>query len=78
MNRLDQTLETQADRLAEEALCELVDSPIDEPDEYAEQCNYAGCYPWLAGVIHAHPYDRARFISAHSVDSCGDDSAFTC
>jgi hypothetical protein len=78
MNKLDQTLETQADRLAEEALCERIDTPLDEPDEYAEQCDYAGCYPWLAEVIHAHPYDSARFISSHGMDSTEVDTAFTC
>jgi len=78
MNKSNQTLDTQADLLAEAALHELGDTPLDEPDEYAEQCNYAGCYPWLAEVIHAHPHDSAPFISTHGADGSEDDTAFTC
>ena len=58
MNTHDTTLEVQADLLAEEALHELGDIPLDEPDEYAEQCDYAGCYPWLEDVICAHPHEH--------------------
>lgn len=58
MNTNDTALEAQADLLAEDALNELGDTPLDEPDEYAEQCDYAGCYPWLAEVICAHPHDH--------------------
>lgn len=78
MNKPDQLLDAQADLLAEVALHELGDTLLDEPDEYAEQCDYAGCYPWLAEVIHAHPHDSAPFIFAHGADGSEDDTAFTC
>jgi hypothetical protein len=58
MNKHDTALEEQADLLAEEALHELGASPLDEPDEYAAQCDYAGCYPWLEDVICAHPHEH--------------------
>lgn len=57
MNK-SETLEIQADRLAEEALHELGDTPFDDPDDYTRQCDYAGCYPWLTEVIHVHPHDN--------------------
>ncbi len=78
MNKPDQLLDAQADLLAEVALRELGDALLDEPDEYAEQCDYAGCYPWLAEVIHAHPHDSTHFISAQGTDGSEDDIAFTC
>ncbi len=65
MNIKDTALEEQADQLAEEALHELGETPLDEPDEYAEQCNYAGCYPWLEAVICAHPHDNPIHPIAH-------------
>lgn len=65
MNTNDAALEAQADLLAEEALHELGDTPLDEPDEYAEQCNYAGCYPWLEAVVCAHPHDSPIHPVAH-------------
>lgn len=63
MDTQKEMLEAQADQLAEEALHELGDIPLDEPDDYAMQCDYAGCYPWLADVISAHPHDE-MFLSA--------------
>lgn len=55
MDRQDETRDAQADQLAEDALHELGESSFDEPDEYAGQCDYAGCYPWLADVMLAYP-----------------------
>jgi hypothetical protein len=57
MNMQNKILKAQADQLAEEALHELGDTLLDEPDEYAKQCDFAGCYPWLAEVMYAHPHD---------------------
>lgn len=74
----DQLLDAQADLLAEAALNELGDVLLDEPDEYAEQCDYAGCYPWLAEVIHAHPHDSKQFNPAHGTEGSEDDISFTC
>jgi hypothetical protein len=78
MNMHDKMLETQADLLAEEALHALGEAPLDEPDEYAEQCDYAGCYPWLGEVVHAHPHDNAIHTALHGGDATEDDIAFTC
>ncbi|MHB1248218.1 MAG: hypothetical protein ACYCZL_02225 [Polaromonas sp.] len=73
----NKVLEAQADLLAEEALHELGTTPLDEPDEYAQQCNYAGCYPWLEDVICVHPHDsvtpsdiRGNNVADESMDSC--------
>lgn len=63
MNKQDERLDSQADRLAEEALHELGDVPLDEADDYGRQCDYAGCYPWLPDVIQAHPYDNTTRIA---------------
>jgi len=57
MDTRNDTRDTQADQLVEEALHELGSLPFDDPDDYAEQCNYAGCYPWIGEVIYAHPQD---------------------
>lgn len=57
MNKQDERLDRQADRLAEEALHELGDVPLDEADDYSRQWDYAGCYPWLPDIIDAHPHD---------------------
>ena len=70
--------DTQADLLAAEALHELGETLLDEPDEYAEQCDYAGCYPWLAEVIRAHPHDSAIHVALHAGSPADDDSFFTC
>ncbi|MDO9221724.1 MAG: hypothetical protein Q7T90_11915 [Thiobacillus sp.] len=70
--------DTQADLLAAEALHELGETPLDEPDEYADQCDYAGCYPWLADVIRAHPHDNAIHAALHAGGTADDDSFFTC
>lgn len=70
-NQFD-TLEMQADRLAEEALHELGDEPFDEPDDYAKQCDYAGCYPWLSEVICAHPHDSAILSALRGDDAVSE------
>lgn len=75
MNTPTRILDEQADLVAEAALRELGDTPLDEPDEYAEQCDYAGCYPWLSEVIHAHP-GSVHFNAADGADGSGDDIAF--
>jgi hypothetical protein len=78
-------LEAQADLLAEEALHELGDTPhelgdtpLDEPDEYAEQCDYAGCYPWLEEVLLAQPHDSPIHLAIHGNDATGQDTDFLC
>jgi hypothetical protein len=79
MDTRNEVLTAQADLLAEEALHELGDvPPLDELDEYAEQCDYAGCYPWLADVICAHPHDSAIRCVLHGGDAAEDDSEFSC
>lgn len=70
--------DTQADLLAAEALHELGETPLDEPDEYADQCDYAGCYPWLAEVIRSHPHDNSIHVAQHGGDTVDDDNCFTC
>ena len=72
------SLEMQADLLADEALHELGEAPLDEPDEYAEQCDYAGCYPWLAEIIHPHPHDSAIHPAMYRSDVAEDFAAYTC
>jgi hypothetical protein len=71
-------LDAQADLLAEEALHELGETPLDEPDEYAEQCDYAGCYPWLAEVICAQPHGGVIPIALQRVDAVEDDTHYSC
>lgn len=78
MDTKNKTLETRADLLAEQALHELGSTPLDEPDEYAEQCNYAGCYPWLAEVICAHPHDSVVLSVRHGSDATEEDTDFFC
>lgn len=74
MNTHDTALEEQADLLAEEALNELGVTPLDEPDEYAVQCDYAGCYPWLKDVICAHRHDHP----VQNDDTAVQDTDFYC
>lgn len=78
MGTQNETLEVQADRLTDEALLVLGGGPLDEPDEYAEQCNYAGCYPWLAQAIWAHPHDSTILSTLHSVDAVEADTDYFC
>jgi hypothetical protein len=78
MDMKNATLEAQADRLAEEALHELGDAPLDEPDDYAEQCDYAGCYPWLADVICAHPHDGTPHAVFLESDAAEENTDFSC
>ena len=70
--------EAQADLLAEEALNELGATLLDEPDEYAEQCDYAGCYPWLADVICAKPHGALIHSVLHGDDAVEDDTHYSC
>ncbi|MEQ1592635.1 MAG: hypothetical protein ABL892_09630 [Thiobacillaceae bacterium] len=74
------TLDAKADLLAEAALHELGDTllDVDEPDEYAGQVDYAGCYPWLADVIYAHPLDGEIRAVLYGMDSTESDLAYTC
>jgi hypothetical protein len=58
MNTHETELDHQADLLAEAALHELGDTLLDDPDEYAEQCDDVGGYPWLEALVCAHPHDR--------------------
>jgi hypothetical protein len=74
MDTQNERLEAQADLLAEEALHELGEAPLDEPDEYAEQCDYAACYPWLADVICAHPHDSTILAALHGSEAAEDDT----
>lgn len=78
MHNPNQTLDTQADLLAEEALHELGEIPFDEPDDYSMQCDYAGCYPWLADVICAHPHDSVILAALHGCDAESEDTDFLC
>ena len=59
MDTQKRTPEAQADQLVDEALHQLGDTTLDEPDEYTEQCDYAGCYPWLKDIIWVPPYELA-------------------
>lgn len=72
MDTQNETLEAQADLLAEEALHELGGAPLGEPDDYDAQCDYAGCYPWLAEVICAHPHDSATPFAWHGGDAADE------
>lgn len=78
MHNPTQTLEAKADLLAEEALHELGEIPLDEPDDYDTQCDYAGCYPWLADVICAHPHDSVVLSALHGGDAGEEETEFLC
>ena len=77
MNTQNEILEARADLLAEEALYELGEVALDEPDDYATQCDFAGCFPWLADVICAHPHDSVVFSALHGGDAA-EDTEFSC
>ena len=80
MDTFDDTREifdAQADLLEVEALHELGEIPLDKADEYADQCDYAGCYPWLAEVIHSHPHDTAAHVAMHAAGPADYDSFYT-
>ena len=77
MNIQNETLEARADLLAEEALHELGEITLDEPDDYATQCDYAGCFPWLADVICVHPHDSEILYALHGGDAEADTN-FSC
>lgn len=68
MNALDTELDQQADRLAEAALNELGDTLLDEPDEYLEQCHFAGCYPWLGALAIIHPHESLLSVNVSDSD----------
>jgi hypothetical protein len=79
MDTKNATLEAQADLLAEEALHELGDTLLDEPDDYAGLCDYAGCYPWLEGVICGHPHDSSTpFSTMLGSEAAEDNTDFSC
>ena len=78
VNIQNETLEIRADLLAEEALHELGDIPLDEPDECDVQCDYAGCFPWLADVICAHPHDSVALFVLHGGDAAEEDPDYFC
>ncbi len=78
MDMQNKALEAQADLLAEDALHELGNALPDGPDEYAKQCDFAGCYPWLAEVICARPHDAVihsalygNEVAEEGLDACG-------
>lgn len=73
MDKQNEELELQAERLAEEALHELGDVPPDEVDDYATQCDYAGCYPWLSEVICAHPRDNTILPALRGSDADAEE-----
>ncbi|MDP1863110.1 MAG: hypothetical protein Q8K52_04290 [Thiobacillus sp.] len=73
MNIQNETLEALADQLADEALHELGEVPLDELDDYATQCDYAGCFPWLADFICAHPHDSVIFSALHAGEATDVD-----
>ncbi|MDP2265437.1 MAG: hypothetical protein Q8J70_02685 [Thiobacillus sp.] len=77
MNTYDTALEQQADLLVEEALHELGATLLDELDEYATQCDYAGCYPWLEDVICAHPHEHPTHPTLFD-DAADQDPDFYC
>ncbi|MHB1077740.1 hypothetical protein [Thiobacillus sp.] len=76
MNKQDERLDRLADRLAEEALHELGDVPLDEADDYSRQCDYAGCYPWLPDVIDAHPHDPRLRTALRGRDAADEGFEF--
>jgi hypothetical protein len=76
MNRQFETLDLLTGRLAKEALHELGDEPFDEPDDYAKQCDYAGCYPWVAEVICAHPHDYSVVAALRGGDAAAEELGF--
>jgi hypothetical protein len=51
-------MEKMADLLADSALRELGLPPVDPPDDYAENCDCAGGYPWLEECLNAHIGDE--------------------
>lgn len=72
MDTQKEMLEAQTDQLVEEALHELGDTTLDEPDEYADLCDYAGCYPWLKDIICVHPHE----YPVQKDDAVGEDRNF--
>ena len=47
--------------------------PLDNADDCIAQCEYAGCYPWLADFIGTHPYDPMLRAARNTGDSIDDD-----
>lgn len=64
--------ETEADAMADTALRELGEIPLDLHDEYDELWEYAGCYPWLGETIHLPPHGdgRSGYHAGDDIDSC--------
>lgn len=78
MDTRNDALDAQADQLVKEALHELGDAPLDEYDEYAEQCDFAGCYPWLAEVVCARPHDSATLSALQGDALAIEDTEYFC
>jgi hypothetical protein len=77
MERQNETLEMQADRAVAEALHELAEAPLDDPDDYARQCDFAGCYPWLQEIICVHPHDSPIRAALHNGDAADDQDCYS-
>jgi len=76
MDKHTGTPEKKAGQSTEEALDEFDFLPPDDPDDYADQCNYAGCYPWLPDFICAHPHDIALRAARRGGVAAEDDADF--
>lgn len=71
-------LEERTGLLAEYALHDPGCALPDEIDEYARQCDFAGCYPWPGAVMCARPHDavihsimRDSAVTEEGLDACG-------
>jgi len=76
MEEHTEALETLAEPPAEEALDEFDFLRADDPDDYADQCSYAGCYPWLPDFICVHPHDIALHAARRAGVAAEDDADF--
>jgi hypothetical protein len=71
-------LEERTGLLAEYALHDPGCALPDEIDEYARQCDFAGCYLWPGAVMCARPHDavihsimRDSAVTEEGLDACG-------
>lgn len=78
MAKRNKNLEERTGLLAEDTLHEQGCARPDEIDEYAKQCDFAGCYPWLGEVMCARPHDAVihsvmcgREVTEEGLDACG-------
>jgi hypothetical protein len=74
----NKTPEERGSLLTEDALHKLGYALSDEADEYAKQCDFAGCYPWLGEVMCARPHDAVIHsimcgskITEEGLNACG-------